>query len=132
MVTDDHLIAHDHRAGRHRIETGDILGQLQGHDGISIFICTGGDSNVIVLGGIRRVHQIGSLGPTLDGHFLVQRRINGIPIISGQLQAIFQRSDGMGMLCIAGIRDAGHVGLQGSLRIIRGILVACADGNRLG
>ena len=131
MVTDDRLIAHDHRAGRHRIETGDILGQLQGHDGISIFICTGSDANVVVLGGIRRIHQVGSLGPTFDGHFLVQFRVNGIPIISGKLQTIFQGSDGMGMLCIAEICDAGHVGLQGSLRIIRGILIACADGNRL-
>ena len=128
----DRLIAHDHRTGRHRIETGDILGQLQGKGGISVIICTGGDTNIVVLGGIRRIHQVGSLGPTFNGYFFVQFRVNGIPIISRKLQTIFQRSDGMGMLCIVGIRDARHVGLQGSLRIIRGILIACADGNRLG
>ena len=129
---DDRLFAHDHRAGRHRIETGDILGQLQGKGGIAIRILAGNDADVVVLRGICGIiHQFIPRDTAFDGHFLIERGVGCFTIITRELQTIFQRSDGMGMLAIAGIRDAGHVGLQGSLRIILGILIACADGNRL-
>ncbi|WP_353887625.1 hypothetical protein [uncultured Mitsuokella sp.] len=105
----DCLITHDHRASRHRIETGEILGQLQGKGGIAVIILAGNDTDVIVLRGIRGVvHQFILGNATLDSHLLIQGGIGCFTIITGELQAIIQCSYRMRMAIAAIIGNTGH------------------------
>ena len=118
-VTDDTLIPHNNRAGRHRIKAGDILGQLQGEGGIAIFILAGNDADVVVLRGVRGiVHQLVLRDAALDGHLLVQGGIEGFPIVPGQLQPVFQGSHGVVISITALIGNPGHGRLHGFFVLI--------------
>ena len=103
------LIPHNHRAGCHRIEAGDILGQLQGKGGIAARILAGNDADVVVLRGICGViHQVILRDTAFDGHFLIERGVGCFTIITRELQTIFQGGHGVVVSITALIGNPGH------------------------